>query len=349
MKILLPILLVFLVSCPKPPDPEDEQDSVGLFVIEKDRLLGGFNGIDNYHNTFIINTTHDSIIIDIESPTPDTLKRESTLSPAFGRNAFFDFDYSKRFDIPNTEIIYLADKPDTSTTGSHFWNDFRLGPSDGIHVPYSSYRGEGEQLYIQELGVNKFFDLEVISDYSIKKNLIDSTQLDIQIIQTMQNTGPDTLFWVGVVLYIPKGLNTKPSDTNLYNLISDTVICDIRCDYARDFGRVDGFAVRGTGQQITTRKDTLLPYQSYNFTYQMIIEPLLDKFEIYPMYIIYIETRGERIWPGSIITINNNRYSGPVQYLKVCGLAIPTYILFSINGDDLQVLSPDDIEPTFKP
>ncbi|MCK5537083.1 carboxypeptidase regulatory-like domain-containing protein [bacterium] len=323
-------------------------DSLKLFVIEEDHIFGGFCDVDNFHRTFIINTSHDSIRLNVESPTPKGLKRESIRSPAFGRYAYFQFDFSKYFNVPDMAIDYLTDIPDEITDESYFWNNIKLAPSDAVHVPYSNYLGEGEDLFIKDFGVNSFLGLDVISNYLIEKDSVNSSYLNLRIKQTMKNTYDDTLFMVGIVLHIPKVLNTKPIDTKLYNLISDTVICDERFEYYRDNFRVDGFSMGASGQTIITRKDTLLSDESFEFIFEMIIEPLLDKFEIYPMYLVNIETKDRnRMWPASIIIINENKYNGPVNYFKVCGLSIPTYILFSIDNGALRVVSPDDIDPTF--
>lgn len=192
-------------------------------------------------------------------------------------------------------------------------------------------------------------NLDVISDYSIENNPQNDNYLDITIKQTMENTSDEILYMVGTALHIPKELNTKPEETTLYNLVSDTVICFEKHYLDNNSGYGEGFGYyRSSGQTVRTRKDTLLPNQSFNFVFKMTIEPLLDKFEIYPMYLINIETKGERIWPKSIITVNDKLYEGTVNYMKKCGLAIPTYILFSINNGNLSVVSPDDIESTFE-
>jgi hypothetical protein len=67
----------------------------------------------------------------------------------------------------------------------------------------------------------------------------------------------------------------------------------------------------------------------------------------YPFHQISAESKGERIWPASIITVGNKNFNGPVNYLRVCGLAIPTYILFSIDNNLLRVVDPKEIEPPF--
>jgi len=163
----------------------------------------------------------------------------------------------------------------------------------------------------------------------------------------MTNTTEDTLYMVGLVLFIPREL--YENDIKLYKLIYDTLIYNDRFEYEEDLGRVDGFSNGAIGEEIITRKDTLVANESFDFTFRMTIEPLLDKFEIYPMYLVSIETKGERIWPTSIITVDGQKYKRDVHYVKFCDLAIPTYILFSINNGELKVVSPNELEPTFKP
>ena len=351
-KIIFLILFLFLFNnCKNNVEPPiqpivDEK----IYVIEDDHIFGGFIDVDNYHKTLVISTSDDTVSVTVESPTPEGLQRESIRSPAFGKYAYFNMDYTKFFNVPEITKAYLTGKPDSTTDKSYFWKNLKLPPQNAIHVPYSNYMGEGEELFIKDFGINNFMGLDVISDYSIKHNQSDSSYLDIEIKQTMTNTTEDTLYMVGIILHIPKVLKTKPNDTKLYNLLSDTVLCKTRYELDNDFGYGEGFGYyRSGGQTISTRKDTLLPKESFNFFFKMTIEPLLEKFEIYPMYLTNIETKGEKIWPGSIITIDGKKYQGDVHYVKFCGLAIPTYILFSINNGELKVVSPDEIEPTFKP
>lgn len=273
-------------------------------------------------------------------------------SPAFGRNAFIPTEFSKYFSIPNMTNDYLTNEPDTITQESYFWNNLKLGPSDGIYVPYSSYLGEGEELFIKSFGVNNFMGLEVTSEYKIEKDTSDSSYINIEIKQTMLNTTKTKMYAVGILLYIPKELKAKGSTTTLdmYNIIRDTVLSsNKKLAYYHKWSRIDGFGTRATGQQVTTASEVLEPNKQFNFLVKMTIEPLVRKFEIYPAYIISFETKGERIWPKSIITVNEKKYNGHVDYLKVCGLSIPTYTLFSINDEVLRVVSPNEIEPTFKP
>lgn len=139
-------------------------------------------------------------------------------------------------------------------------------------------------------------------------------------------------------------------DIKLYNLVSDTLISKSIHSLYHEGHSSDGFGFPlCLGQWVWTQKDTLLPHQSFELIYKMTIEPLLDKFEIYPFHQIRTESKGERIWPASKITVDNKIYNGPVNYIRVCGLALPTYILFSIDKDNLRVVNPEEIEPTFTP
>jgi len=244
--------------------------------------------------------------------------------------------------------VYLAYDPDTSTTESHFWNNLRLPPSKGVHVPYSNYLGEGEELFIQSLGVNNFLGLEVTSDYKIEWDEENPTWLNLEIKQTMENTTAENMYEVGILIHIPRELFTRQMDTTCYRIISDVMLTNVKKSaYDRDTGRADGFGLGSIGQEVTMEEDVLRPGKSFGFTIRMTIEPLLDKFEIYPASLIQFLTKGERIWPKSKITYNGEAYDGHVDYLKICNLGIPTYILFSINNGEIKVASPDEIEPTF--
>jgi hypothetical protein len=348
LKIILLLFSILLITCNNDITPPND-NTTNIYVLEKDHIFGGFGDVDNYHHTLVINTSDDTITFNVECPTPEGLKRESIRSPAFGRNAFIPTEFSKYFTIPNMANDYLTNEPDTITQESYFWNNLKLGSSDGIHVPYSSYLGEGEELFIKSFGVNNFMGLEVISEYKIEKDTSNSSYINIEIKQTMVNTTEENMNMVGVVLHVPRELNTKPDETNLYQLISDTVISSNKYDLDHDWGFGEGFGLyRSDGQTVTIVKDILMPNTSFEFIFKMTIEPLVDKFEIYPMYQIYFETNGERIWPQSIVTVDDKKYDGNVDYLKVCGLAIPTYILFSIDKEKLRVVSPEEVEPTFK-
>lgn len=341
-------LFVFF-SCSTPTEtPPVKENTSDLYVLEKDHIFGGFTDVDNYHHTLIINTSQDSIVFNVESPTPLGLKRESIRSPAFGD--YIPTAYADYFDIPNISKAYLANKPDTSTTESHFWNNLRLGPSEGFLVPYSNYYGEGEELFIKSFGVNNFLGLEVISDYKIERDGTNSSYLNLEIKQTMVNTTEENMYVIGISIHVPKELRTRTIDTTYYNIISDTMLTNVKkAAYYREWGTSDGFGLWTNGQNVEIQADVLPPGGSFNFNIKMTIEPLLNKFEIYPSSIISFYTKGERIWPKSIITYKGKEYTGHVDYLKAVGLGIPTYILFSINNGELKVVSPDMIEPTFSP
>lgn len=353
LNTLLTILLIFyFLACNNSTSPYiDNPDSSNssLFVIEKDNILGNRNYTDMFHETFIINTSQDTINLNVKSPTPQGLTRESALSPAFGRDALIPIDYTKYFDVPNIANISLTNEPDLSTEESHFWKNIKLGPSDGIQVPYSNYMGKAEELFIKEFGTCSALNLDIISDYSIERNPNNSSYIDIEIKETKLNTSNDTIYNIGILLHVPRELKINSEWEKLYNLVSDSVITTSIFHLYHKSGLVDGFGNRSSGHWIWTQKDTLLPNHSFDFLYKMTIEPLMDKFEIYPFHQIRTESKGERIWPASIITFDNKIYTGPVDYLRVCGLALPTYILFSIDKDNLRVVSPDDIEPTFTP
>jgi hypothetical protein len=175
--------------------------------------------------------------------------------------------------------------------------------------------------------------------------------------ETIKNITNNTLSRLGIFLFVPRELTTKqdpynPEYTKLYNLISDTAISlsDNKCYFYNQYWTGDGFGFFAGGQDIGPSLFDLPSYQTYEFVFKMKIEPLLDKFEIYPTYGVgYITTSKNRIWPSSIITLNKNKYQGEVHYLKELALVMPTYILFSINKDTLRVVSPNDIVPTFTP
>ena len=345
-------LLIFF-SCKSPTKTTTEEPG-DIYVLESDVLIGGFTDVDNYHNTLLINTSQDTILFTVESPTPPGLKRESVRSPSFGDYAYISLPYSDYFDIPEMSKVYLAYNPDTSTAESHFWNHLKLPPSKGVHVPYSNYLGEGEELFIQSFGVNHFMGLEVRSEYQIEWDEENSTWLNLEMKQTMLNTTAENMYEVGILLHVPRELFTRQIDTTrlidstYYRIISDAMLTDVKKSaYDHDWGRGDGFGLMTIGQEVTMEEDVLRPGESFGFTVKMTIEPLLDKFEIYPASLIQFFTKGERIWPQSIITYNGEAYDGHVDYLKLCNLAIPAYILFSINNGEIKVASPDEIEPTF--
>lgn len=357
--ILLIQFLFIVIGCEQPisVDHQNVSDST-IYVIEKDHLFGGFGGVDNYHETLIINTSAETISLTVESPLPDTLKHNSLRSPAFGLDAIIPTPYQDFFDLPNINNSFYTDKPDSSTANSYFWKNLKLEPSDLMEIPYSNYYGDDGRIFIKNFGTSRFLYLDIISDYSIKKDTVDSNYINIEIKETLQNITNDTLYSMGTDLFVPRELETKFDPpygsewTKLYNLISDTVISpgNIKCYLYNQHGTGEGFGFFAVGQEIEVGGFILLPNQSYQFTFKMTIQPLLDKFEIYPSYaVMFIKVDSDRIWPASIITINRKRYNGQVHYLKEVGIVSPTYILFSINKDLLRVLSPDEIVPTFIP
>ncbi|MGD8782655.1 MAG: hypothetical protein PVH88_27330 [Ignavibacteria bacterium] len=341
---LFPVFFLFLFFSCKSPTETPTEEPGDLYVLESDVFFGGYRDVDVYHNTIIINTSPDSILLNVESPTPLGLERKHSY---FGEyDAYISLDYSDYYDIPNMSKVYVTNEPDTSTSESHFWNNRILGPSEGICVPYSNYYGESEEVVIKSFGVNKFSGLEVTSEYKIERDEENSSYLNLEIKQTMENTTEENMYVVGISLHVPR---VGPSAT-YYRIISDTLLTNVvKSAYYRDWGTNDGFGLWTNGQYVNMQSDVLLPDGSFDFTIKMTIEPLLDKFEIYPSSGVMFYTKGERIWPKSIITYNGEEYNGNVDYLELCDFAIPTYILFSINNGELKVVSPDEIEPTFSP
>ncbi len=334
-----------------------QKKGISIYVMEKDHLFGSTNEVDIYHEILIINTSTDSVCFNVESPIPDSLRHESVRSPSFGRFAIIPTPYQDYFDLPNINNSFYTDAPDSSTDNCYIWKDVKLGPSDLMEVPYSNFYGEDGKMFIEKLGTSRFLYMDIVLDCSIERDSVDSRYLNIEIKETAKNITNDALSRIGIELFVPRELLTKfdpynPEYTKLYNLVSDTVISpsDNKCYLSNRFGTNDGFGFFAEGQEMNPSYFILPPHQSYEFVFKMKIEPLLDKFEIYPTYgVTYITTSKDRIWPGSIITLNNNKYQGEVHYLKELGLVMPPYILFSINKDTLRVVSPDDIVPTFTP
>lgn len=335
-----------------------------IYVIERDHLSvfadqdpsGVYSyPVVNFHETYVINASTQSVSCTVESPLPDTLNRGSIQSPLFGKFAYIPVEYPHYFDIPSVTDDSLADEPSLTTASSYVWKDMKLGLSDGMHIPYSSYYGE-ESMFIKKFGTNHFLDMEVISDYSIQKDSFNPDYLNVEIKQTLQNTSSDTISRIGFLLLVPRVLMTKfdlhqPEYTSLYDLISDTVIDppDNKCYKTEGSYRADGFGFFAGGQEMGPGVFILPPYQSYQFIYRMTIQSLLDKFEIYPWYLVSMTTKGSPIWPSSTITVNDQKFDGQVHYLRQCSLGMPTYILFSIDNGAFKVVSPDDIVPTFTP
>ncbi len=352
-------------SCQQPTSANQPVSSdSSIYVIERDHLsvfadqasTGVYSfPVVNFHETFLINNSTSPVSCNVESPLPDTLKRESIQSPLFGKFAYITVEYPDYFDVPNVSHDSLADKPSVTTADSYIWKDMKLGPSNGIHLAYSSYYGE-ESMFAKNFGTNHFLNMDVISDYSIQKDSINPNYLNVEIKQTLQNTSADTIFRIGFLLFVPRELMTKfdlyqPEYTALYDLVSDTVISplDNKCYLYNNSHQNDGFGFFAGGQEMHPALFVLPPYQSYQFVFKMTIEPLLAKFEIYPSYAANMTIKGNPVWPSSIITINGKKYDGQVHYLRQCSLGMPTYILFSIDNGTFKVVSPNDIVPTFVP
>lgn len=356
---LLTFSLLTTSGCrlPTSVDQNGSNDS-GPYVIEKDLLYDGYVGeVDLYHETVMINNSVDTVSLTVESPLPDTLKHTSRFSPQFGGGAIIPTLYGNYFHLPTVNNSFHTYNPDSTATNSYFWKNLKLGHSGAVDVPYSNYYGADDRIFIEKLGTSRFLCLEIVSDYSITKNSVNPNYIDIQIKETLRNTSNQTLYGLGTEIFVPKDLMIKPDPynpgyANLYNLVSENVISSSNNKFYLfdQYGTGDGFGFGAFGQDVSTDDFVLLPYQSFEFVYKMTIEPLLDKFEIYPSYgFEYVTIGGNRIWPASIITINGKRYDGEVHYLKVCDLVLPTYILFSINHGVFTVTSPDSIVPTFTP
>ena len=169
------VMLMCLPSLPlwgcKDSISVEQFDDSTIYVIERDHL-SVFRDYDvtqsqvswpveNFHETFVINTSEESISFAVESPLPDTLIHESNRSPAFGKFAFIPIEYSDFFEIPNVNNQLLTDRPDEISPNWYLWKDLKLGPTEGIHVPYSCHYGE-EGMFIKEFGINSFLDMDII-------------------------------------------------------------------------------------------------------------------------------------------------------------------------------------------
>ena len=335
-------------------DQNGSNDS-GPYVIERDHLFEGYGEVDLYHETVVINNSVDTVSLSIESRLPDTLKH-TMHGPRFGPGASVPSLYWNYFHLQNINNSFHTNNPDSTTTNSYFWKNLKLGHSGAVVVPYSNYYGGDDRIFIEKLGTSRFLCLEIVSDYSITKNSVNPKYIDIQIKETLRNTSNQTLYGIGTDIFVPKEIMTaNPGNTpyvTFYNLISDNVTSSSNNKFYlyNQEGLADGFGIFAVGQDVSTYGNILLPHQSFEFVFKMTIEPLLDKFEIYPTNgIEFITIGGNRIWPASIITINGKRYDGEVHYLKQCGLFLPTYILFSIDHGVFTVTSPDSIVPTFTP
>ncbi len=329
----------------------------GPYLIEKDLLYNGHGEVDLYHETVVINTSVDTLSLSVESHLPDTLKHTSRFSPVFGGGAIIPTLYRNYFHLPNVNSTFHTNDPDSTATNSYFWKNVKLGHSVGVVIPYSNYYGSDSRIFIEKLGTSRFLNLEVVSDYSITKNSVYPKYIDIQIKETLRNTSNQSLYGIGTHIFVPKKLMIKPDPynsvyANLYNLVTENVTSpsNTKFDILDEFGTGEGFGFFATGQFVATGDFVLLPHQSFEFVFKMTIEPLLDRFEIYPSYgFLFITKGGSRIWPTSIVTINGKRYDGEVHYLKVSDLVLPTYILFSIDHGVFTVTSPDSFVPTFTP
>lgn len=364
-RALYTCLSLACVSCHLPTSVNCAASSDStIYVIERDHLSvfadqdpsGTYSfPVVNFHETYVIDNSAEPVSCTVQSPLPDTLKRESIQSPLFGEFAYIPLEYSDFFDVPNVVEDSLADTPSVTTADSYIWKDIRLAPSEGVHLAYSNYYGQ-ENMFIKKFGTNHFLDMDVISDYSIQKDSIDSGYIDVEIKQTLQNTSSDSIYRIDFLLFVPRELMTQSDPTSqkfteLYNLISDTAISPgtNKCYLVNDLFRGDGFGFFAGGQEMGPNWFVLPPYQSYQFIFKMKIQPLLNKFEIYPLYLVSMTMKGNPIWPSSIITINGKRFEGRVHYLRQCTLGMPTYILFSIDNGTYKVVSPNDIVPTFTP
>jgi len=348
--LALLVLLATFGSCKNNPvGPTPEVDS--LFVIEKDHLFGGFGGVDNYHETIVINKLPGTIDFSVESPFPDTLKHASLRSPSFGRSAMISTPFEDFFDLPSVHNTLLTGNPSLSFADAYVWLNLNIGPADMEQVPYSNYYADDGRAFVLGLGKFRFLCLDMILQYSIEFDPVDSTEIDIEITEKMQNTSGDTLFRVGASHFVPRETHVGSSYTQLYNLISDTVISpsDNPCYLFNAYYTSDGFGSNTSGQEMDTGWFTLLPFQAYEFDFKMIIKPLLSKFEIYPSFATtFIALGGGRIWPSSKICVHGDTFNGQVHYLKECGLVMPTYVLLSIDNGTLKVASPDEIMANVK-
>lgn len=334
--ITLIVLLILFNKCVTDVSSPSEILKDSLVVFEKDHIMGGYKGLDNYHHTFLVNTSHDSMSITLHANQPDNIENPSMSLPQFGKNALIITDYSKFFTIPFIKSSYLVDRPDKISEKSFEWSNLKLGPSDAMMVPYSNYFGEGETLFKRGKGVSHFFDLDVLCDYQIDTNRND--YLDIYIKKSFKNISNDTLFNVGIILFVPKEMAQNSCNEKLYNIVSDTVICSENFERENNIFTIDGFAKPAIGQEIRTSKEFLAPNASFDLVYKMKIKSLLESYNIYPMHLISFVSKSKRIWPQSEIVINNKEYTGSVRYIKEIGVAVPTYTLFSISGKNSKII-----------
>ncbi len=323
-----------------------------LWIVERDMLFNSLTHVYNFHHLVLINKSSDTLIVEREALIPDSLNKQiDVLSRKFGLDAFIPTDYASYFYIPEYDKLYVANEPDY-TDGIHYWKNILIAPNKGYHIPYSNYYGEGPDLFVKELGINQYLNLEIKFNFSIKKNSDNPSLLDLKMQPILSNTSNDTLFKTGFLFHVPRNILLKNgSEIKLYNLISDTLeknTDNIELFYYNKIGRGDGFGnLSFDSQEIVVKEVNLYPGESYSFTYSITIEPLRPKFVISPVIIVYYEALTKRIWPADIITIKNMKYEGRVHYLSACNLAIQPYILFSINGDELKIVSPNEIEDPY--
>jgi len=340
-------------------------DSIKIIVTETDVLISykkrDSREIDNYHHTYIINCD-DSLTFEVEAIRPDSLIIETDFVPSFGyENVIPAIVVTEYWDYPEINNTYIEGKPDEMGK-SFIWKDLESGFHDIIHVLWSNYYGQDElECFDIKKGKHQYFDYQILFDNSIKKNNTDTTLIDARIKVTIKNTGIDTLYDVRFLLKIPRILRDYSYNNRdyiyLYDLIDDTLYNKIpnsdlfQLYYRNDSRGSDGFWNPAyTSQEIKTQIDSLGANDSLSFIYEMTINPLYNKFEIYPTLLIFFEQPTDnKIWQESIITILDKKiqYSGKINYLRAAGISSPSYILFKIDGDSLGVMSPEETDTSF--
>ena len=320
-----------------------------IYVLEKDELFGGFLTVDNYHLTMVFNGESTPVTTDIESPFPSHLKIESGLSPSFGRDAIIPTDYPAYFNLPSLTKYSILNEPTLEKDSSHIWSHINIPPDSGVVVPYSNYYGMGKELFVQSLGVNQFQSLQVSTLFDVQKTESEPQQFDITIHEILENISNDSLFNISLILHVPRTLYFKSEkQLTLYNTVSDSVYTSANSCYISYLGRLDGYRhATVESPEITIYKKELPPGDRFDLYYEMKITCMQEKFEIYPLYLVYYVTKGDRIWPASNILIDSELYNGHVDYLYKCNLAIPTYIVLAIDHGNYEVVDPDSIVPTF--
>jgi len=320
-----------------------------IYVLEKDEIFGGWSSVDNFHMTIIFNQEETPVTADIESPFPGNLNIKTGLSPSFGNWAIIPTDYARYFKVPSLYNYFHVDEPNFDKNNAHVWCNVVIPPDSGVLVPYSNYYGMGKDLFAKKLGYNQFLNLKILTIFEVKNIESDNQIFQVSIHEIMENTSKDTLFNVNLALHIPRILFLKSeTEIELYTIQSENLSSNILKSAIFHWGRGDGFG-HGTidSPEITVLQDTLLPFNKIDFLYEMNIQCLQEKFEIYPWYLVFYETLGKRIWPSSKIKINSAFYNGHVDYLYKCNLSIPTYILLAIDKKKYKISDPDNITPTF--